>query len=40
MQKVKKFRLKILYRYGEILKTKWFHSVMTSMTMFTQNQSV
>jgi len=34
----KKFRLKIAYRYREILKkTEWFHSVMTSMTVLTLN---
>jgi len=33
----KKFRLKIPYRYRIIVvKTKQFHSVMTSMTMFAQ----
>jgi len=32
--------MKIPYRYREIVKKlKWFHSVMTSMTMFTQSRS-
>jgi len=37
---MQKFRMKIPYRYREIVKkTKCFHSVMTSMTMFTQSQN-
>jgi len=37
---MKNIRLKIPYHYREIVKNaKCFHSVMTSMIMFTQNQN-
>jgi len=37
---MQKIRLKIPYhRYREVVKTKIFHLVMTSMTMFILNQN-